>query len=252
LKLRRLGAELREHYDALRQQRDDMLRLQLQKERLITFVVHDLKNHVNAMDLHAQLLLRDPALSEGGRQSAQQIRSAARQLVRMILNLLDISKADEGKLVAKRTDVDLGVLVQSVTGELELAATERRIAFKVELESRRVRADEDLLRRTLANLIENAIRHAPKDSVVRVTSERKAETIDIRVADTGAGVPSAMRDKIFDPYVRLETDDWRSTRTGRGLGLTFCKLAVEAQAGRIWVEDGTPGAVFVMRLADDR
>src|SRR5262245_18293341 len=58
LKLRRLGAELRNHYDVIRRQRDDVMRLQLQKERLTSFVVHDLKNPVNAIDLHAQMLYR--------------------------------------------------------------------------------------------------------------------------------------------------------------------------------------------------
>src|SRR5262249_56334444 len=98
LKLRQMRVELREHYELLKHQRDDLLRLQLQKERLSAFLVHDLKNPVNSMDLHAQLLLRDQGLSARSRDSAAQIRSEARQLVRMILNLLDISKADEGKL----------------------------------------------------------------------------------------------------------------------------------------------------------
>ncbi len=114
LKLRRLSAEVREHYDLLKRQRDGMVRLQLQKERLMAFVVHDLKNPVNAMDLHAQLLTRDRTLGESARESAAQIRSTARQLNRMILNLLDISKADEGKLTAKRDDIDLRALVDAI------------------------------------------------------------------------------------------------------------------------------------------
>jgi two-component system, sensor histidine kinase and response regulator len=250
LKLRRMGVELREHFDLIKHQRDDLLRLQLQKERLTAFVVHDLKNHVNAMDLHAQVLLRDPTLRDGGRQSAAQIRSSARQLNRMILNLLDISKADEGKLVAKRSDVDLGALLEAVTGELEGAAAERRVSVDVALGIRHVRADEDLLRRTLANLIENAIRHAPKGSVVRVTSGQQAGATEIRVADAGVGVPAKMRESIFDPFVRLEADEGRTARTGHGLGLAFCKLAVEAHGGWIGVEDAAPGAVFVVHWVD--
>jgi len=71
LKLRRMNAELREHYELLKQQRDDLLRLQLQKERLIAFVVHDLKNPVSSMDLHAQVLLRDKQLSPSARESTR-------------------------------------------------------------------------------------------------------------------------------------------------------------------------------------
>jgi len=251
LRLRRMGSELREYHELIRRQRDDVMRLQLQKERLTTFVVHDLKNHVNAMDLHAQLLLRDRSLGNEAHESAGQIRSAARQLGRMILNLLDISRADEGKLVAARSDVDLEALVGDVIAELELAAVDRGVAFEIALATRRVRADEDLLRRTLANLIENAIRHAPKSTSVRITSRAKQAATEITVADCGAGVPSAMHERIFDPFVQLEGGDWRTTRSGRGLGLAFCKLAVEAHGGQIWIEDAAPGAVFIVRLADD-
>src|SRR5579872_6210225 len=69
LKLRKLGADLREQLDLLKHQRDDLLRLQLQKERLMAFVVHDLKNPVNAMDLHAQLLARAPGLPDSVKES---------------------------------------------------------------------------------------------------------------------------------------------------------------------------------------
>ena len=74
LELRRMSAELREHYELVRKQRDDLMRLQLQKERLTAFVVHDLKNPVNSMDLHAQVLLRDPELPASARESVQHIR----------------------------------------------------------------------------------------------------------------------------------------------------------------------------------
>ncbi len=251
LRLRRMGSELREHVELVRHQRDDVLRLQLQKERLTTFVVHDLKNHVNAMDLHAQLLLRDPALTDDARESAAQIRSSARQLGRMILNLLDISRADEGKLVVKRADFDLEGLVQAVAGELQAMASDRAVALEFALTTPRLRADEDLLRRTLANLIENAIRHAPKNSFVRIASRRKPGLTQLSVTDSGTGVPPALRDKIFDPFVQLEATNRPITRSGRGLGLTFCKFAVEAHGGGIWVEDANPGAAFVLSIPDE-
>jgi len=124
------------------------------------------------------------------------------------------------------------------------------VSVDVALGIRHVRADEDLLRRTLANLIENAIRHAPKGSVVRVTSGQQAGATEIRVADAGVGVPAKMRESIFDPFVRLEADEGRTARTGHGLGLAFCKLAVEAHGGWIGVEDAAPGAVFVVHWVD--
>ena len=252
LKLRRLSAELREHYDLLKHQRDGMVRLQLQKERLMAFVVHDLKNPVNAMDLHAQLLTRDRTLGESARTSVAQIRSTARQLNRMILNLLDISKADEGKLTARRTDLDVRGLVEAVAGEMAVVAGDRGVTIERRVEVDGMVADEDLLHRTLGNLLENAVRHAPKGTTVRILAVRSDGAVELRVVDAGTGVPLAMRESIFDPFVQLEGKGLPSSRSGRGLGLTFCRLAVEAHDGRIWIEDANPGAIFVLRIPDAR
>ena len=96
-----------------------MLRLQLQKERLMAFIVHDLKNPVNSMDLHAQVCSARTR-APGERARVRRRRSAPRRgsSARMILNLLDVSKADEGQLAPKRIDVDLRRLVDEVVAEL--------------------------------------------------------------------------------------------------------------------------------------
>jgi two-component system sensor histidine kinase/response regulator len=251
LKLRRMRAELGEQYDLLKHQRDDLMRLQLQKERLMSFVVHDLKNPVNSMDLFAQLLLRDRELSDSAKDAATHIRHEARQLLRLILNLLDISKADEGKLTAKRGRVNLRSLVDEVLGELEGGARARKVTVTTSLGVDEISGDEDLLRRTLTNLIENAIRHAPAESQVTVESKGTSAAVELRVRDAGKGIPVEMREQIFDPFVQLDATSASSSRGGRGLGLTFCKLAAEAHGGTIWVEDGSPGAVLCLRLPNE-
>jgi signal transduction histidine kinase len=252
LKLRRMGAELREHFALLKRQRDDLVRLQLQKERLMAFVVHDLKNPVNSMDLHAQVLLRNASLPETARASVAQIRSEARQLGRMIMNLLDLSKADEGKLVPKLAPVDLRALVETVRSEFEVSAQARNVSLSAQVEVASVDADEDLLRRAVANLVENAVRHSPPGGAVTVAVSAGADATEIRVIDVGTGVPAELRERVFDPFLQVETSDRSVNRGGRGLGLAFCRLAVEAHGGRIWVEDGAPGAVFCVRLPHDR
>ena len=248
LKLRRTSAELREQYAALKSQRDELMRVQLQKERLSAFVVHDLKNPVNSMDLHAQVLLRDRSLSPEARRSATQIRAEARQLARMIQNLLDLSKADEGKLEPKRGDVDVGHVVQEVLAELEVTAHAHEVELRSSIEALQIRADEALLRRTVANLVENAVRHAPQGTEVVVSGSAQGHGMELRVRDAGKGVPTDQRDKIFDPFVQLPGGDPGVSHGGRGLGLTFCRVAVTAHGGRIWVEDAAPGAVFCILL----
>jgi two-component system sensor histidine kinase/response regulator len=248
LTLRRLRVDLLEHYELLKRQRDDLLRLQLQKERLTSFVVHDLKNPVSSIDLHAQVLLRQTGLPANARVSAGQIRAEARQLNRMILNLLDLAKADEGQLSPRRSDFDPRVLLDEVFAELEANARSRKVTVESVLETDRIHADEDLFRRILANLVENAIRYAPAGTSIRVTASGVVDGTELRVADEGSGIPPEMRDKIFEAFVQVDAGERLATRGGRGLGLTFCKVAVEAHGGRIWVEDGAPGAVFCVRL----
>jgi len=244
LKLRRLGAELREQLGVLKEQRDAMFRLQLQKERLSAFVVHDLKNPVNSMDLHAQLLLRDKNLPESARESATQIRIEARQLNRMIMNLLDVSKGDEGKLVAKLDEIDLRALTDEVVTELTPNAHARGVRLTMDLQVETVRADADLLRRLLGNLVENSTRYAPKGTTVTIGIKTVGGSVELRVADQGAGIPIEMREKVFDPFVQVDSGEKFVAHGSRGLGLTFCRLAVEAHGGKIWVEDASPGAVF--------
>ena len=251
LKLRRMSAELREHYALLKDQRDVLVRLQLQKERLMAFVVHDLKNPLNSMALHAQVLLRDRSLGDHVRKSATRIYTASRELDRMILNLLDVSKAEEGKLQPRRSELDLHALVASILTELAVDAERRSVELRSSVTADRVHADQDLLHRTLANLVENAIRHAPPATMIMVTAVQVASAIEFRVADEGVGVPEDMRERVFDPFVQVEVEDSHRARCGRGLGLAFCRLAVEAHGGRIWVEDAAPGAVFCVRLPGD-
>ncbi len=253
LKLRKMKTELREHYETVRRQRDDLMRLQLQKERLSQFVVHDLKNPVSTLDLCAQMMLRDSTLSDSARRSVLRMRGEARSLLRMIYNLLDISQSDEGRLSPRRVAIELRELADGVIAELELRARAVSVTLRKEVEALTVQADEGLLRRVLENLIENAIRHAPEESEVTLVAKRvqAAEPgIEIRVIDRGPGVAPEARARIFDPFVQLENGEQLAPRTGRGLGLTFCKVAVEAHGGTIWVEESQPGAAFCLRLPD--
>ncbi|HVZ30929.1 MAG TPA: hybrid sensor histidine kinase/response regulator [Polyangiaceae bacterium] len=248
LKLRRMHADLREHYDLVRRQRDDLMRLQLQKERLSAFVVHDLKNPVNTIDLHAQLLLRASDLPPKARQSVQHIREEARSLLRLILNLLDISKSDQARLTPRLAPVDLEALAAEIAEAFALRLETAQLRLECQIEVASVQADPDLLRRVIENLLDNAIRHAPRGSRVFLRSQSEADATVIRISDEGRGIPEADRERIFEPFVQGGVGNALAARTSRGLGLAFCRIAVEAHGGRIWVEDGNPGAVFSLRL----
>ncbi len=244
LRLRKLAGERSELYAEVVRQRADLQRLQLQKEQLAGFLVHDLKNPVGAIELQAQRILRDPAATDRTRSAGNAIRDDARALLRMILNLLDLSKADEGRLVPARTQLEPAAFVGAIVDEMRARATASSIELAIDVRAETLAADPDLLHRVLAHLIDNAIRHAPESSTITVRATRAEAATELRVCDQGAGVPAEQRAVVFD---RFET---RGTSHNRGLGLAFCKLAVEAHGGTIWIEDAAPGAVFCMRFPD--
>ncbi len=246
VKQRRMAAERGELYAQLRRQRDDLMRLQLLKESLTAFLVHDLKNPVNAIELHAQRVLRDTNASDRSRDAARKISDETRALLRMIVNLLDVSKADEGRLHPKAEQLALQPLVLEIQNAMLVRAQSAHVSVRAEIaDNVHLYADVDLVRRVLENLVDNAIRHAPEGSDVTVTARDADGGTQVRVADAGPGVPTDHRDKIFERFTQAEGATGRSNR---GLGLSFCKLAVEAHHGRIWIEDASPGAVFCIWL----
>lgn len=247
MRLRRMVSERGLLAVELKDQRDQLQRLQLHKEQLSAFLVHDLKNPVNTIELLAQRVLRKPGDAERVRDAATKIQAETRGLVRMLTNLLDIGKADEGQLAPLRRRFDAGEFVRAVTDELSAAAAAAELELVTEVEATQVYADRDLMHRVLANLIDNAIRHAPSESAIRVSARSVAGGVELTVSDAGPGIPVSLREQVFE---RFMTAGNGATRTNRGLGLAFCKAAVEAHGGRIWVEDAAPGAMFRIRLDD--
>ncbi|HEY4243234.1 MAG TPA: response regulator [Kofleriaceae bacterium] len=243
-RLRRLAAAHDALAVELKRQRDELQRLQLEKEQLSAFLVHDLKNPVHAIELNTQRILRSPTADGRARDAAQKIQQESRGLLRLITNLLDIGRADAGQLAPVRAAVDIDAVVATAADELRLRAADATVELAVRVQPRALRVDRDLVHRVLVNLVENAIRHAPEASVVRVDGHDVAGGYELRVADAGAGVPPERREAVFERFV---TD---GGATNRGLGLAFAKIAVEAHGGRIWIEDAAPGAVFCIYVPD--
>ncbi|MEO7732676.1 MAG: response regulator [Kofleriaceae bacterium] len=247
LRLRQMTSERDVLSVELKRQRDELQRLQLHKEQLSAFLVHDLKNPVNSIELQVQRILRSAKTDDRARDAATKIHDETRGLMRMITNLLDIGKADEGQLAPALRTLDAGELVKAVLDELAAGAAAAAVALAATVEVDHLHADPDLIGRVLVNLVENAIRHAPETTVVRILARSANDGIELRVADAGPGIAEAQRARVFERFV---TAGEMATRTNRGLGLAFCKVAVEAHGGRIWIEDAAPGAMFCVWIPD--
>jgi signal transduction histidine kinase len=121
-----------------------------------------------------------------------------------------------------------------------------------ELEDPEANADVDagLVVRTLENLLDNALKYAPRGTVIRVIAHASPDGgLSARVADHGRRIPPEHRERIFEREARLDRDLEVHARSSRGLGLAFCRFAVAAHGGRIWVEDNQPqGNVFCVEI----
>lgn len=233
----------------LERKNEALLRAQRQRRDLMSFIVHDLKNPLAGILANAQFVVRDRASSPGAREAAEGIVASARALNRMVLDLLDIERNEDGALEARRSDVDVAAVVAEICAAAARRAEQeqRRIEATVDLGGRLARVDPDLVRRLIENLIDNALRYARE--LVCVQARFEGQDLVIRVVDDGPGVPEEFREKIFEKYVQLDPGKAMQGRSSRGLGLVFCRLAAETHGGRIWIEDlPAGGACFVVRL----
>jgi PAS domain S-box-containing protein len=231
--------------EAALQVRDQAERL---KDDLTNMVVHDLKNPVNGITMVVRLLLRKGSLSETQQKNVTQIERTCRELLRLIGNVLEIAKIEAGEMPVATEQIVLAELVDEVAAEYGPVATEvgRRLTIAVSTDLPPAIADHVLLKRVLVNLVANALRHSGSAEVridASPASERAA--ITLRVVDAGHGIPEEDQARIFEKF-----------RTGRGdatgdtgLGLPFCKLAVERMGGRIAISSAVgAGTTFTVTL----
>lgn len=222
------------------------------KDELVAHLVHDLKNPLTAISGHAQLMLeaaREGELPEV--ESAQYIRTSAERMSRMVMNLLDVGRAEEGLLVPRYQPLELSRMLEEVQASVQrqLIEREQQLVVVQKYDDSHVAADPDLLSRIVLNLLENAIKYTPRRHAVRLELNGTESEIELCVMDQGPGIPAGYEERIFEKYARLERDLSTAADASRGLGLHFCKLAITAHGGRIWVEPNVPqGSVFRVRL----
>lgn len=248
LRVSHMSRALRDGNETIRRQHRALLEAQRQKERLSQFVVHDLKGPLSGILGNAEFLATAPGADPLFQELAGLVVTSALAMNRMVMNLLDISRSEEGKLSFKPKSISLGSICAEVLAAARHVAERQKIVLRMRDDHSKVRGDEDLLRRLIENLLDNACKYTPVeggqvDVEVRALDESR---VALSVRDQGPGVPEEYREGIFDRYVQAPES---AMRASHGLGLAFCKLVSEALGGRIWVEDNEPkGSTFCVVL----
>ena len=222
---------------------DELRQLQKTKEQLVSLIVHDLKNPLTSIISNAQFMVEDATIAGIDTQSGEDITRAAEIMHRIVLDLLDVSRSESGSLRLRKQLIDVVKLVNEVSRAIEpqLQRLEQSVEVHAELDKRRIEADRDLLRRVLQNLLDNSSKYSPRGSTLSIRLVESTDSVRIELRDPGPRVPDDFKPKIFELYVQVDPMTTQQARTSRGLGLAFCKLAVEAHDGRIWAEDDPDG-----------
>lgn len=221
--------------------RDISVRKQSEKMRqdLINMLVHDLRgpvgNLVNTIEL-LPLLLRsiteDPKIStfiELAKRSGQEVRD-------LIDSMLDVGRLEAGEIYLQRSMTTLEEIVQAVKDQVTPRATSKKmeLVFNLLPALPEVWVDRGMIRRVLINLADNAIKYTPHQGRVSLTISENNNSLHFAVSDNGPGISKEHQARIFNKFSRV--DHSSNAPSGVGLGLAFCKLAVEAHGGHIWVE----------------
>jgi signal transduction histidine kinase len=160
-------------------------------------------------------------------------------VLNLVNSLLDISQLESGNVDIKTKPLDINPIISDVINDLVQQANEDGVILR-KTDSKdlpHVLIEKHLIRRVLTNLVDNALKFTPEGGIVTVETKQEPEGfVTIRVTDTGPGIPEDYREKVFTRFSQVPGRLGR--RRGSGLGLTFCRLVVEAHDGRIWVEPG--------------
>jgi signal transduction histidine kinase len=219
------------------------------RNELTRLIVHDLKNPLTIMTQGSNLFSRGRLgeLTPEQKKLSERIQQAGEKTLHLIDDILAVEKMEAGSVQLQPTPVDLWKLLGETAASQQVLARANQQTLTLRLSSRLpiIEADESLLRRVIDNIIANALKFTPENGRVVVSAMSDSSHLLIEVADSGPGVPPTYREHIFEKFSQAPGTE----RRGVGLGLTFCKMVVEAHHGTIVVEDSTfGGALFKITL----
>jgi signal transduction histidine kinase len=213
-------------------------------------IYHDLRsplaNIVSSLDVIEAML---PPDADPSQRSLLRIAIRSTERIQRLTNsLLDVRRLEAGQPVTNQQLISPASLSNDAVETVLPVLTNKNqeISILIPDDIPQVWVDPDMIRRVLTNLLENAVKYTPAGSKISVGAQATDGQVLMWVQDTGPGIPPGEQDRIFDKFTRLHG---RSGPRGFGLGLAFCRLAVEAHGGRIWVESGPEsGACFMFTL----
>lgn len=213
---------------------DELMSLQDLKEDLTDMVIHDLKGPLSEIQANLEMLKFD-SLSELQAEFVEAAQLGGDDLLRMITNLLDVSRLEENRMVLDKQPFDINERIKDLKDRLGPMARLRQVNINTRMDQDLplLLADQRLFERIMNNLLSNALDYVAESGHIELTVSFSDNYFRFSVQDDGPGIAEELHEKIFEKFSQGQQG---RPRTSSGLGLTFCRMAVEAHDGRIWVE----------------
>jgi two-component system sensor histidine kinase/response regulator len=231
LTLRKLRRELEARNTALEKALADLRASEELREDLTHMIVHDMRSPLTAI-ISAVDLMATRELDERGQGFLDMASRSARDLTEMVTSLLDINRMESGEMPLKCEKSDLMTIASDAVETLAASAVRREVELTINGHATEASVDRALIQRVFQNLIANALKFSGKKDRITIDVVEAPSCARVAITDMGPGIPEAYREKIFQKFGQVETR--RENRAlSTGLGLTFCKLAIETHGGAI-------------------
>ena len=214
----------------------------------VAAVSHDLKNPIAAVQLSAGLMEKAGPLNEAQKEILAKMQRGGERLRSLVTDVLDLARLEAGPALRLGVVNPVEVIAEAIS-DAETLAADKGLALMTDLPPALppVRGDAALLGRVMANLLGNAIKYTPSGGQVTVYAQPKDDVVEVKVIDTGRGIPPESLPRIFDRFYRVPGSEEEAE--GTGLGLSIVKSIVEKHGGRIWVESEVgQGSTFVFTV----
>jgi signal transduction histidine kinase len=225
------------------------------KSEFVSYVSHELRTPLTSIKGAIDLLLAgmEGSLSSGQEKFLNIAKDNAERLIRLVKDLLDFSRIECGQFEMRMSLSNIVRVVKKCIEEIGILANEKRILVHGEFPERvpEIFFDEDRIKQVVTNLLSNAIKFTPSGGEVVISVEEERKDIRVCVSDTGVGIDKALLGEVFKKY--KPTDFHHLPGSGAGIGLSLCKMIVEAHQGKIWAESELgKGSKFTFTLPKEK
>jgi len=236
----------------LKKREESLLNTQLRQRDFIPVLVHELRAPLSVIQGASDLLLKDvkELTADQIHTLLSQIKTSSGSMLKMVGDILDVSKMDAGKFEVNRVYANINNVLNEECGYFQSLAKIKNIVLECNTDSSIPNSsfDPDRVKQVLSNLLSNALKYVPEKGKISVSSKKAGGFIQVEVADTGEGISDKDKTNLFHRFVQSQSH-YHIKEKGTGLGLYISKGIVEAHLGKIWVEDNNPiGSRFIFTL----